>query len=83
MPPRPAEGVAQAEVLLRLRYAIDTALAYPAVPNTESVLALVAAHPRAMRSSHIRDNLGQRRWAWLNDHGIYEVRGDIKPDLVT
>jgi hypothetical protein len=74
--------MAQPEVLLHLRYAIDTAIAYPTKPNTETAINLVASHPRAMRSSHIRQNLGVRRWAWLNEHGIYEVRGDITPDIV-
>ena len=28
-------------------------------------------HPLALRSSHLRANLGDRRWKWLNDHGVY------------
>jgi hypothetical protein len=83
MPPRAKEGRTQQEVLHLLRYRIDTAIAHPSKPGTAAVLEMVAAHPHAMRSLHVRRNLGQRRWAWLNEHGIYEVRGDITPDITT
>jgi hypothetical protein len=74
--------MAQTEVLYRLRYAIDTAITHPGQPNTVAALEVVSAHPQAMRSSHVRRNLGQRRWAWLNDHGVYEIRGDITPNII-
>jgi len=82
MPPRPAEGMAQAEVLYHLRHAIDAAILHPNKSNETMALTVVQTHPRAMRSSHVRQNLGARRWAWLNDHGVYEVRGDITPELI-
>ena len=73
MPPRPAEGMVQAEVLLRLRYAIDTAIKYPQQPNVEAAIAFANEYPQALRSSHLRHNLGSRRWQWLNEHGVYAV----------
>ena len=94
MPPRPAEGMVQAEVLLRLRYAIDTARKYPTQPNIDAAIRFANEYPRALRSSHLRHNLGAARWAWLNDYGIYPVgesvevagsfgiKGTITPDVI-
>lgn len=94
MPPRPAEGMAQAEVLLRLRYAIDTAIKYPAQANVENAISFATSHPKALNSSHLRHNLGQRRWGWLNERGIYPIgepvevagvigiKGTITPDVI-
>lgn len=70
MPPRPAEGMTQAEVLYNLRFAIETAIAYPTDIRITAALELARAYPRALRSSHVRHNLGQRRWKWLTEHGI-------------
>lgn len=78
MPPRPAEGMAQAEVLLRLRYAIDTAIKYPSQSNIDSAIRFATEHPKALRSSHLRHNLGERRWSWLNEYGIYPVGEDLE-----
>ncbi len=71
--PQPIEGVSQAEVLLLLRAAIDTAIRYPTKPNETVALAIAEHHPRAMRSAHLIHNLGQRRWAWLEEHGYTDA----------
>ena len=65
----------QAMVLLRLRYAIDTAIKYPRQTTIESARKMALDHPLALRSSHLRANLGDRRWKWLNDHGINPAGG--------
>jgi hypothetical protein len=70
--------MAQAEVLLRLRYAIDTAIKYPKQPNVEAAIRLANEYPHALRSSHLRHNLGQRRWQWLNANGIYPVGESVE-----
>jgi hypothetical protein len=77
MPPRPTESMAQAEVLHRLRYAIDTAIAYPSPRNVEAATSLALDHPRALRSSHLTHNLGAFRWRWLDEHGVHEAGGAI------
>ena len=93
MPPRPAEGAAQHQLVLLLRYQIDTAITYPTWPNINSVRTFVNEHPQAMRSSHMRHNLGLFRWEWLSDHDVYVVgeptviagmpaiKGTIEPDI--
>jgi hypothetical protein len=85
--------MAQAEVLLRLRYAIDTAIKYPTEPNVAAATGFATRYPRALRSTHLQANLGVRRWKWLNDHGVYPVgeplevagnvgiKGTITPDI--
>jgi len=88
--PQPAEGMPQTEVVLRLRAAIDTAIRFPNPNNVESALAITRLYPVAMRSTHLRHNLGQARWDWLTDHGYYaaldpsseddRVQGTITPD---
>lgn len=95
MPPRPAEGMAQAEVLLRLRYAIDTAIRYPTQRNQDAAVSFANQYPQALRSSHLRHNLGRRRWDWLANHGVYPVgeavelagssgiKGTATPDITT
>lgn len=70
MPARPAEAVSQAEVVLLLRAAIDTAIAYPSVATVQSATNLAGSYPKALASAHVRHNLGQRRWQWLAEHGI-------------
>jgi hypothetical protein len=75
MPPRPAEGRTQQEVLHLLKYAIDTAIKYPRQTTVESARKMALDHPLALRSSHLRHNLGDRRWRWLNDHGIDPAGG--------
>lgn len=73
MPPRPMEGMSQVEVLLRLRYAIDTAIKYPTQTNIDAAVGFASRHPQALRSSHLQHNLGVRRWQWLNEYGVYPV----------
>ena len=92
----PAEDMTQRELLLRLRYAIDTAIQYPKQPNIDSAIQLAVSHPRGLRSGHLKHNLGSRRWSWLNAHSIYpideqaEIAGSIgikavitTPDITT
>lgn len=93
MPPRPAEAVAQAEFANRLRFAIDTARKYPSQRNREEAVALAQSQPRALRSSHVRHNLGATRWEWLTTHGVVPVgeegliegsfKGTASPDITT
>jgi hypothetical protein len=83
----------QHEVLLRLRYAIDTAIKYPSQSNIDSAIKLASEHPRALRSKHLVHNLGERRWSWLNEYGVYAIgepaeiagsigiKGTITPDV--
>lgn len=73
MPPRPAEGQAQRELLLSLRYHIDTAIAYPTAENVLNAIYFATEHPKALRSSHFAHLLGVRRWDWLNAHDVYPV----------
>jgi hypothetical protein len=74
--------LAQAEILLLLRAAIDTAMRHPGRINEETALDIARSYPRALRSSRLRRQLGQRRWLWLNDHGVYaQELGIIEPDL--
>ena len=61
------------ELLLRLRFAIDTAIAIPNTPNTTVAVALASSFPVALRSNTLRYRLGKARWAWLHDHGVYAV----------
>lgn len=72
----------QPEITLRLRAAIDTAITHPGRSTVEAAVEFAKQHPMALRSSHMSHNLGQRRWAWLNSHGVYQVRGDITPDTI-
>jgi len=93
MPPRPTEALAQKTFLLHLRFAIDIARNYPTGRNREEAIAMAQSQPRALRSSHVRHNLGEARWEWLALHGVYpvgeggEVEGSIKgtvsPDITT
>ena len=90
--PQSTEGRPQAEVVLLLRSAIDTAIRFPHEANVQRALNYARTYPVAMRSAHIRHNLGQRRWDWLTEHGYYaaldpseedeRVQGTIKPDYV-
>ena len=73
MPPRPKEGISQQEYLLRLRAAIDTALNYPSEINRNTATGFAVRYPKALRSSHVRSNLGAKRWTWLNLHGVYPI----------
>jgi len=94
MPPRPAEGQPQSQLVLLLRYAVDTAIRYPTLPNIATVLAFVEEHPKAMRASYMRHNLGLFRWEWLGEHGVYVVgeptviagmpaiKGTIEPEVL-
>lgn len=93
MPPRPSEGRSQREIALLLRYAIDNAIAYPTERNINSAIALASQYPQALRSSHVRHNLGDQRWRWLNEYGVYPVgepveisgspaiKGTIEPEI--
>jgi hypothetical protein len=73
MPGRPAETLPQREFVLRLRYAIDTARAYPSQRNRDEALELARSQPRALHSSHARHNLGGLRWEWLGANGIHPI----------
>jgi hypothetical protein len=95
MPPRPVEGRTQQEVLHLLKYAIDTAIAYPGSGTITKARDLIAQYPIALRSSHLRHNLGDRRWKWINDQGLYPagsaheiagmtaMKGTAEPDITT
>jgi len=95
MPPRPVEGRTQQEVLHLLKYAIDTAIKYPGKGTIASARELVEQYPIAMRSSHLRHNLGDRRWDWINRQGLYPagsaheivgqpaIKGTAEPDITT
>ncbi len=88
--PTPSEGMPQAEVVLRLRAAIDTAIRFPHEGNVQTALGLAQSYPKAMRSAHVQHNLGQRRWDWLTEHGYYaaldpsetddRVQGTVSPE---
>ena len=92
--PKTIESMPQREVLLRLRYAIDTARKYPRPENIESALDLASEHPNALRSGHLTHNLGVERWRWLEQHGIYPIgeghevagspaiKGTITPEVI-
>ena len=95
MPTRPQEAVSQTEVVLLLRSAIDTAISYPSNVNEAKATNLAKAYPKALRSAHVRHNLGQRRWDWLGERGVYPamdpgevagvvtIQGTISPDKTT
>ena len=78
MPSRPAEALAQREFAHRLRFAIDTARKYPSQRNRREAVALAISQPAALRSSHVRHNLGATRWDWLTMHGVTAI-GDTGP----
>lgn len=92
MPPRPSEHLAQRNFVFHLRFAIDTARKYPSKRNREEAVALAQSQPQALRSSHVRHNLGASRWDWLASHGVYpvgeggeiegSVKGTITPDVI-
>ena len=65
---RQHESLSQAQVLLALRFAIDTAIKYPNPANTESAIEIARAYPKALRSLFMNRNLGQARWLWLATH---------------
>ena len=71
MPPLPAEGQAQHELLLLLRSHIDTATKYPSFVNVTRAVDFAKAHPRALRGGHFAHLLGVRRWKWLAEQGVY------------
>jgi hypothetical protein len=71
------------ELLLRLRFAIDTAIAHPQEPNIQMACAIAINYPVALRSNTLRYRLGRKRWEWLNQHGIYPIGGQITPDITT
>jgi hypothetical protein len=73
MAPKPLDEVSQAEVLMRLRYAIDTAVAHPYQPNIDAAISIANQYPAALRSSTVRYRLGKSRWDWLHMNGIYAV----------
>lgn len=89
---KPAEDLAQRNFVLRLRFAIDTAVKYPSKRNREEAVALAQSQPAALRSAHVRHNLGKARWNWLSMHGVYAVgeggeiegsiKGTITPDVI-
>ena len=56
-----------------VRYAIDTARKYPSQDTIDSAIRLALDHPNALRSGHLRHNLGVQRWRWLEERGIYPV----------
>ena len=70
---RPIEGESQRQILVELRYRIDTAIKYPFKRNIDEAVAYAEHRPGAIRSAHLRHNLGQRRWEWLNSHGVTAV----------
>lgn len=91
----PAEGQSQKELILILRYRIDTAIAYPNPDSIASAVTFAREHPLALRGAHFSHNLGVRRWDWLNEHGFIpvgepvEIAGEaaikatISPDVTT
>lgn len=81
--PRPRDEVAAEELLLRLRFAIDTATSYPTWPNINAAVTIANGHPVALRSATVRRRLGRARWEWLNQNGIYPIGGPITPDITT
>ena len=93
MPPRSVEGKTQLEVLHLLKYAIDTAIAYPGTGTITKARDLIERYPLALRSAELRHNLGDRRWKWLNDQGLYPagsaheivglpaIKGTAEPDI--
>ena len=74
MPPLPAEGMAQHELLLLLRAHIDTATRYPTYEAVTKAVDFAKAHPRALRGRHFARLLGVRRWRWLAEQGVYPGR---------
>jgi hypothetical protein len=95
MPPRPIEGRTQQEVLHLLKYAIDTAIAYPGTGTIAKARDLIEQYPLALRSAELRHNLGDRRWKWIDDQGLYPagsaheivglpaIKGTAEPDITT
>lgn len=85
------EEFGQRDFVNRLRFAIDTARKYPSKRNREGAVALAQSQPKALRSSHVRHNLGKSRWEWLAAHSVYPVgeegeiggsfKGTITPDI--
>ena len=63
---RRAERLPQRLLAIELRMAIDRATRRPSdTQAVELALELAHSHPRAMRSSHVRRNVGRARLAWL------------------
>jgi len=93
MPPRSVEGKTQLEVLHLLKYAIDTAIAYPGSGTITKARDLITQYPLALRSAELRHNLGDRRWRWIDDQGLYPagsaheiagmpaIKGTAEPDI--
>jgi hypothetical protein len=81
--PRSQDAASVEEVLLHLRYAIDTAISYPTWPNINAACTIATSYPVALRSSTMRTRLGQARWEWLNQNGIYPIGGPVTPDITT
>jgi len=93
MPPRSVEGKTQLEVLHLLKYAIDTAIAYPGTGTIAKARDLIEQYPLALRSAELRYNLGDRRWAWINAQGLFPagsaheiagmpaIKGTAEPDI--
>lgn len=82
--PNRIEDKSQEEVLLLMRAAIDTAITSPGPETTNSALELATRYPRALAGGKLRANLGQERWDWLAEHGIYPMSfGVTEPDITT
>jgi hypothetical protein len=84
MSPAKIEDKPQEEVLMLMRAAIDIAIKTPTETNTNSALTLATRYPRAISGGKMRSNLGQARWDWLHERGIYPVSyGVTEPDITT
>ena len=71
------------ELLLRLRFAIDTAIAHPSWLNIANACGIAEHNRKALGSTTVRKRLGKARWEWLNTRGIYPIGGPITPDITT
>jgi hypothetical protein len=61
--------IPQRELAIRLRIAIDRAMAEPTARWLAAVARLVQENPRGVASSHVTHNLGAARRAWLARFG--------------
>lgn len=72
-----AEPLSQRDLVYVLRAQIDQAIRHRSRPMTDAAVRTALEHPRSMRSTHVRKNLGETRLAWLEEHG------GLRPDEPT
>lgn len=71
MSPARLDEVAQKEVVSDLRDLIDNAIRHK--EGAEPALSFARRYSSILSTPYAAHNLGNRRWAWLNEQGFYAI----------